>query len=265
MDYLVAYMGIGVLAGLLAGLLGVGGGAVTVPLLLWAFGLQEIDQRVATQMALATSLAAMIATSLSSMRAHASRGAVLWPVFAAMGAGVLMGSAAGVSTAVAVPGPLLQIAFAGFLLYVSLQMMIGFAPSSTRRLPRVAGQTAVGGVIGCISMFFGIGGGSLTVPFLSYCGVAPARAVGTSAALGVPIAIWGTGLYVAAGWANPLMPDYSLGYVYGPAVLGIVLTSAVCARVGARLAHRLRPEQLRRVFGAVLLLVAAELLWNNLV
>ncbi len=265
MDYLLAYMGIGVLAGLLAGLLGVGGGAVTVPLLLWAFGLQGIDERIATQMALATSLAAMIATSLSSMRAHASRGGVLWGVFIAMGVGVLLGSAAGVFTAVSVPGPTLQVAFAVFLLYVSLQMIVGFAPSPRRRLPGIPGQTAAGGVIGCVSMFFGIGGGSLTVPFLSFCGVSPARAVGTSAALGVPIALWGTGLYMVAGWNKPLMPDFSLGYVHGPAVLGIVLTSALCAGLGARMAHRLRPDHLRRVFGGVLLLVAAQLLWSNLV
>jgi uncharacterized membrane protein YfcA len=263
-DYLPLYMGIGVLAGVLAGLLGIGGGAITVPLLLWAFAVQGISDAVATHMALASSLGAMIVTSASSAWAHNRRGAVLWPVLLFLGLGVVVGSVVGVLTAVELSGASLQIAFGFFLAYVALQMMVGFAPSAARKLPGKTGLLGAGGVIGCVSMYFGIGGGSLTVPFLSYCGVVPARAVGTSAALGLPIALWGTALYIASGWNVQGLPDHALGFVHLPAVLGIVATSAFCAPLGAALAHRLKASQLRSVFGIVLLGIAAELLWSNL-
>lgn len=256
-------MGIGVLAGLSAGLLGVGGGAVTVPLLLWAFAAQGFEGSVITHMALATSLGAMIITSISSAMAHAKKGAVLWSTFAQLAAGVVLGSLIGVAVAVRIPGTWLQLAFGLFLVYVALQMIVGFSATASRKLPGAPVVVGSGGVIGCVSMFFGIGGGSLTVPFLSYCGLAPARAVGTSAALGLPIALWGTVLYAVSGWHTPGLPEYSLGYIFGPAVLGIVLTSALFAKVGAAIAHRLTAQNLRRVFGIVLLLVAADLIFNS--
>ena len=264
MDFLLVYMAIGVFAGISAGLLGVGGGAVTVPLLLWAFSAQGISQALATHIALATSLAAMVFTSLSSMLAHAKKGAVLWRVFLFLACGVAIGAVAGVLTAVNISGTVLQLAFAVFLTYVALQMIFGFSPDAERRLPPTPGLVGAGGVIGCVSMYFGIGGGSLTVPFLSYCGVPPARAVGTSAALGLPIALWGTVLYIVSGWGQQGLPGASMGFVYLPAAFGILLTSVPFAKFGARLAHRLKPRQLRRVFGGVLLVVAIDLIWGNL-
>lgn len=263
-DFFVLYLGIGALAGMTAGLLGVGGGSVTVPLLLWVFGLEGIDPLVATHVALATSLAAMVFTSVSSTLAHAGKGAVMWRVFLLLATGVLIGSVAGVGLAVEVSGTALQIAFAIFLSYVALQMIIGFSPKPGRRLPSSPGLVGSGGVIGGVSMFFGIGGGSLTVPLLSYCGVSPVRAVGTSAAVGLPIALWGSLLYVFSGWGNPMLPEHSFGYVYWPAVLGIVPASVLFAKLGATIAHRLRADQLRIVFGGVLLLIAAEMLMSNI-
>ncbi|MFA5633352.1 MAG: sulfite exporter TauE/SafE family protein [Porticoccaceae bacterium] len=264
MEFLLIYMAIGVFAGLSAGLLGVGGGAVTVPLLLWVFALEGFSNEVATHIALATSLAAMTVTSISSTLAHAGKKAVMWNVFAFLAIGVVLGSIAGVLSAVNIAGHVLQIAFAFFLAYVALQMIFGFSPSPDRSVPAAPGLVGAGGVIGCVSMYFGIGGGSLTVPYLSYCGVPPRQAVGTSAALGLPIALWGTVLYVISGWDVAGLPDGAYGYVYFPAALGIVLTSAVFARVGANIAHRLKPAQLRKVFGLVLLTVSADLIWRNL-
>lgn len=265
LEYFLFYMGIGVLAGLLAGLLGVGGGSVTVPPLIWAFTTQGFHVDIATHMALATSLGAMIVTSVSSVLAHSLKQAVLWPVFISLAVGVLLGSAVGVLTAVQINGGTLQIAFGIFLAYVALQMIIGFTANASRRVPGKIGLVGVGGVIGAVSMYFGIGGGSLTVPFLSFCGVPAGKAVGTSAALGMPIALWGTLLYIVSGWQHPLIPEYSLGYVYTPAVLGIVLVSPFFAKLGANLAHRLNGDQLRKVFGGVLIAIAGEMLWSNLV
>lgn len=264
MEFIVVYMGIGVLAGLLAGLLGVGGGAVTVPLLLWSFAAEGIDDGIATHMALATSLAAMVVTSFSSALAHAQKQAVLWSVLVYLVLGVVFGSLIGVFTAVKISGQVLQVLFALFLSYVSLQMIIGFSATANRQLPGGLGLFGAGSVIGTVSMYFGIGGGSLTVPFLSYCGLPPVKAVGTSAALGLPIAIWGSVLYVVSGWNSLQLPEYSLGYVYGPAAIGIVLTSFIFARVGAALAHRMKANHLRNMFGVVLLLVAINLFWENL-
>ena len=263
-DVFILYLAIGVLAGITAGLLGVGGGAVTVPLLLWVFKLEGIHQEVATHVALATSLAAMIFTSISSTLAHAGKGAVMWPVFLFLAVGVLMGSIVGVVSAVEISGTTLQIAFAIFLSYVALQMIVGFSASPRRQLPSTLGIVGSGSVIGCVSMYFGIGGGSLTVPFLSYCGVAPGRAVGTSAALGLPIALWGALLYGFSGWGQPLLPEHTFGYVYWPAALGIILTSILFAKLGATIAHRLKADQLRKVFGGVLVLVAVEMVVSNL-
>lgn len=258
-------MVVGVLAGIFAGLLGIGGGAVTVPLLLWAFSAQGFDNEVATHIALATSLAAMVITSCSSALTHSSKGAVLWDALLFMALGVILGSLVGVVTAIQLSGASLQIAFAFFLAYVALQMAFGFSPSPDRAIPGKPGLLGAGGVIGCVSMYFGIGGGSLTVPFLSYCGVPPARAIGTSAALGLPIALWGSILYVISGWNNPLLPAGAVGYVYMPAAIGIVLTSAIFARIGANIAHRLKGTHLRRIFAFVLLAVAAEIIWKNVV
>ncbi|MGD9662803.1 MAG: sulfite exporter TauE/SafE family protein [Porticoccaceae bacterium] len=264
MEYLLIYMGIGALAGVFAGLLGVGGGAVTVPLLLWVFASQGISPEIATHMALATSLAAMIVTSISSALAHSAKKAVMWNIFPFLAAGVILGSVFGVMTAINISGAVLQIGFGCFLTYVALQTIIGFSAKASRSLPGKTGLASAGGIIGCVSMYFGIGGGSLTVPFLSYCGVPPGKAVGTSAALGLPIALWGTTLYIVNGWQNALMPEYSLGFVYGPAAAGIVLTSPFFAKLGAIIAHRLKPDHLRKVFGVVLMVIAVELLWNNL-
>jgi uncharacterized protein len=264
LDYLLLYMGVGVLAGLSAGLLGVGGGAITVPLLLWIFELRNMPDEVATHVALATSLAAMVFTSISSTLAHAGRQAVLWPVFGYLTVGVLLGSLVGVLTAISISGTVLQIGFALFLGYVGLQMLLGFSAGPHRRIPGSAGLIGSGGVIGCISMYFGIGGGSLTVPLLSYCGVPPAKAVGTSAALGLPIALWGSILYIVSGWQDSHLPEQTLGYVYWPAALGILLTSVLFARFGAQIAHKLKASQLRKVFGMVLGMVALEMLIGNL-
>jgi uncharacterized membrane protein YfcA len=264
LDYFLVYMGIGVFTGLMAGLLGVGGGAIAVPLLLWVFDLQEINSEIATHMALATALAAMVLTSISSTYAHASKKAVLWPVFFKLNVGVIFGSIIGVVTVVEISGSALQIAFGIFLACLAIQMAFGLSPAPSAKLPSGPGLLGAGGVIGCVSMFFGIGGGSLTVPFLIYSGVTPVKAIGTSAALGLPIAVWGTVLYAANGWNHTLMPEYSFGFVYGPAVTGIIIISPIFARLGAKIAHRMNSDQLRQAFGVTLAIVAGMIVLQNL-
>ena len=264
MEIVAIYIGVGALAGVTSGLFGVGGGVIVVPVLLLVFTLLGFPSQVLTHMALATSLAAMVITSASSAWAHFQRKAVLISVFAWMAAGVLVGAFAGVSLAVNLAGSFLQIAFGFFLALVGLQMLAGFRFSRDAALPKGPVLALTGAVIGLVSMLFGIGGGSMTVPFLNWRGISPKRAVATSAALGLPIALFGAILYGIKVPAASEMPKHSTGYIYWPALLGLVVASIPATRLGARLAHSLRPSSLRMGFGIFVLLMSVNLLWKNL-
>ena len=264
MEVLLVYLPLGIVAGFVGGLFGVGGGVVVVPCLLLIFTSQAFPEEVLTHMALATSLAAMIVTSSSSALVHIRAGAVQMGAFRWLVLGVLAGTWIGVATAVRLTGTLLQAAFACFLVYVGIQMIVGFGVKSNKQsTPQIL--LLLGGVIiGGISMLFGIGGGSMTVPFLSWRGFTSQQAVATSALLGVPIALSGAILYAMSQPENQHMPVYSLGYVYLPAFLGLVLTSIPSARFGAKLAHRLSEQKLRKCFGVTIMLLAFALLYRSL-
>ncbi|AUM11724.1 sulfite exporter TauE/SafE family protein [Ketobacter alkanivorans] len=258
MEYLI-YPALGIVAGLAAGLLGVGGGLIIVPVLIYAFSAIQFSPDVLTHMAVGTSLATIIITSSGSVYQHHKKGAVLWPVLTWFAFGLAGGALLGAKLADIINGRVLQMLFGVFAILIALQMAAGVKPKASRELPGKAGLSLVGVVIGSISAIFGIGGGSLSVPFLTWCNVKMQQAVGTSAAGGMPIAVAGAFGFIVTGW-DESTPEYSFGYVYLPALLGISVTSVIFAQVGARLAHRLPAATLKKIFAALLVVVGVKLL-----
>ncbi|QKT03238.1 sulfite exporter TauE/SafE family protein [Ectothiorhodospiraceae bacterium 2226] len=259
---LFLYLMIGALAGTLAGLLGVGGGLVVVPALAFLFAAQEVDAGVIMHLALGTSLATIVVTAASSSYAHHRRGAVLWDVVARLTPGLVVGVFVGALMADHLPTRALTVIVGLFALSVAAQMAFGAPPRPHRTLPGTGGQVGAGALIGGVSAFVGIGGGSLTVPYLAWCNIALQRAVATSAACGLPIALAGALGYMAAGRGAEALPAGSTGYVYWPAFIGIAFTSLLFAPLGARFAHALPTRILKRVFALVLALVGLRmLLW----
>lgn len=258
MEYLI-YPALGVVAGLAAGLLGVGGGLIIVPVLIYAFSSIGFSPDVLTHMAVGTSLATIIITSTGSVYQHHKKGAVLWPVLTWFALGLAGGALLGAKLADIINGRVLQMLFGAFAVLIALQMAAGVKPKASRELPGRMGLSLVGVVIGAISAIFGIGGGSLSVPFLSWCNVKMQQAVGTSAAGGMPIAVAGALGFIITGWDEPT-PEYSFGYIYLPALLGIVITSLIFSQIGARLAHKLPAATLKKIFAALLVIVGIKLL-----
>ena len=257
---LLFYLTLGLFAGVMAGLLGVGGGLIIVPTLAWIFHHQQVDDAIVMHLAIGTSLATIVVTSISSVRAHHRRGAVLWPIFWRLTPGIVVGAWLGAAIADALPSAVLSKVFAVFVLTVAAQMGFGAKPAPHRELPGTTGMLTAGGVIGAVSAIVGIGGGSLTVPFLTWCNIAIRQAVATSSACGLPIALAGALGFVVTGLNATGRPDWSLGYVYGPALVGITLTSMLSAPLGAKLAHTLPTEMLKKVFAAFLTLVGVKML-----
>ena len=254
------YLLLGACAGVLAGLFGVGGGIIIVPVLVFSFTLQGFDPSILTHLAVGTSLATIVFTSINAVREHHRKGAVQWRIFAWMTLGILVGAAVGAKTASLIQGPILQKIIGVFALIVAVQMAADFKPKVTRGIPGKPLLTAAGGVIGWASAIFGIGGGSLTVPFLTSRSLSMQQAVATSSACGLPIALASALGFLVLGWNDPQLPAYSLGYVYLPALLGIAVTSMFFARYGARMAHRLSPRLLKRLFAALLFCVGLSFL-----
>jgi len=254
------YLILGGFAGTLAGLFGVGGGMIIVPVLVYSFTAQGIAPEVLTHMAVGTSLATIVFTSINSIRAHHLKGAVRWPLFLWMAIGILLGSVLGALTASTISGPWLQRIIGVFAICVAIQMAFDLRPRAAQAIPGRSGLGGAGVVIGWASAIFGIGGGSLTVPFLVWRSVQMQQAVATSAACGLPIAVAGALSFVWTGWAQAGLPDWSVGYVYLPALIGIAATSMLFAGFGARLAHRLSQQLLKRLFALLLVGVGINFL-----
>ena len=262
MEQLVVFLVTGALAGLLAGLFGIGGGMIIVPALVWLLPRQGVDLAVAVQTAIGTSLAVIAVTSISSTLAHHRRGGVLWPLLKRSSPGLVTGAVAGAFIADLLPGETLkQIIGAGAIL-MALQMLLDRqAASGTPKPPPGAGElAAAGGIIGLLSSLIGIGGGSITVPYLTFRGIGMREAVGTAAACGVPIAWAGAVGFMLAGYGEAGLPPWSLGYVSGAGFLGIGAASVFTAPAGARLAHTLQPRLLKRVFALFLILIGVRML-----
>ncbi|MGB3212089.1 MAG: sulfite exporter TauE/SafE family protein [Desulforhopalus sp.] len=257
---LLTYCAVGAVAGILAGLLGIGGGLVIVPMLVYVFALNNIPHELTMHLALATSMASIMFTSVSSFMAHHKRGAVHWDVVKKIVAGILVGTFLGSCIASAMSTNFLKIFFVIFLYFVAVQLLLNKKPKGGRELPGKAGMFAVGNGIGVVSSLVGIGGGTLSVPFMLWCNIKVHHAIGTSAAIGLPIAIAGTLGYIVNGWSAAALPEYSLGYVYLPALFGIAAISVLTAPLGVRLAHSLPVDRLKRVFSLLLFGVATKML-----
>lgn len=256
----LAYLGIGGLVGFAAGLLGIGGGVVLVPLLVFVFSSSGINPEQVLHIALGTGLAVMVFTSVSSMRAHHAHGAVDWKIARAMSPGMLAGSFGAALIAGLIPTRPLALMFTALVFYAATQILLDLRPKTTRELPGAAGLFGAGALIGAISSLMAAGGAFLTIPFLAWCNVPIRRAIGTAAANGLPIAIAGTAGYVLNGLHTEGLPRYSVGYVYLPALAFVVSTSMLTAPLGARLAHRLPVKRLRAIFALILYAMATKLL-----
>jgi uncharacterized protein len=257
---ILMYTLVGAVAGILAGLLGVGGGLVIVPMLVYCFTLQQVPYELMMHIALGTSLASIMFTSISSFMAHHRRGAVEWQVVRRITLGILTGTFLGSCIASRMSTFFLSVFFVVFLFYVAIQLIVDRKPAPSRELPRSPGMFAAGNVIGAVSSFVGIGGGSLSVPFMIWCNVPVHHAIGTSAAIGFPIAVAGAAGYVYSGWHASQLPDWSLGFVYLPALAGIVCASVLTAPLGANLAHRLPVKRLKQVFAVLLAIMGTRML-----
>lgn len=257
------YLAFGGLAGLLSGLFGIGGGVVIVPFLAWFFSLRGFPPDSIMIMAVATSLATIVVTSVSAVYAHHRLGAVQWHTVFRMAPGILAGSVVGSIIAERLPTHWFKLIFAVFLLYVAARLSIDTKAKEGRtRTPGGWLYSAAGIAIGSVSSILGIGGGTLSVPFLVKCRYPIRNAVAISSACGFPIAVAGSMTYIALGLDKTVLPPGSLGYVYLPAFAGIVTTSIPFAPMGARLAHRLPTRKLRRMFAVVVLIVGTKLFWQ---
>ncbi|WP_299770242.1 sulfite exporter TauE/SafE family protein [uncultured Pseudoteredinibacter sp.] len=258
------YAVLGVFAGIIAGLFGVGGGIIIVPVLIYSFGLLGFPAEHMVHMAIATSLACIVTTSVSSIYAHHKKGAVDWALVSLMVPGIAVGSWLGGMTAVGIKGEHLQIIIGVFALYTAWKMWNKSKQEQVEKSLRWPLLVPVSTGVGWASAIFGIGGGSLTVPFLSSRGVQAQKAVACGAALGFPIALVGTLSFIYSGLAIEGLPDQSFGLVYWPAWIGIAVFSTLSARFGAQLAHKLSPQLLQRCFAGFLCLVGLNFMLSGI-
>jgi len=254
------YLTTGAFAGIIAGLLGVGGGLFIVPVLLFILPIAGVESDQLMTICVATSLCTIVITSISSIVAHQKHGAILWPVFWQFLPGISLGALLGAVVADTVSQQLLKNLFALSVILIALKMLLQIRPKTTTKLPGIFGLISTGTVIGGLSAMIGIGGGALTVPILNYWNTPMAKAVATSSACGLPLAIAGTLGFIVTGMDQLNLPAYSSGYVYWPAVLGIISSSALFAPIGAKFAHKISAPLLSRIFAIFLLIVGSKVL-----
>ncbi|WP_312056233.1 sulfite exporter TauE/SafE family protein [Acinetobacter courvalinii] len=263
---LIIYLLIGAIAGFAAGLFGVGGGLIIVPILYIVFTQMNYDPNVIMHIAVGTSLATIIVTSISSVTAHHKKGAVLWSVFRNLAPGLVAGSFLGAGIADLMSGQHLQLVIGVFAVWMAYKMFKGAhaVVDPNRHLPSAALQLAAGGGIGVASAIFGIGGGSLTVPYLNHHGVVMQKAVATSAACGLPIAVAGALGFMWFGAKEQIDVPNTIGYVHVYAFFGISVMSFITAKFGAKVAHRLSPAMLKKCFAGLLVVVGCYFIYKGL-
>jgi len=264
MEWYAAYLLLGAFAGFIAGLFGVGGGLVLVPVLLLMFDAQHFAPEHIMHLALGTSMATILFTSLASMRKHHQLGAVNWQVVRHITPGILLGTTIGALTASIIPAGGLGIFFAMFVYFAAAQILIAKRPHASRQLPGISGMTGFGALTGWISSLVSIGGGTLVVPFLLWCNLTIRNAIGTASAIGFPIAAGGTAGYIFVGSRTEGLPDLHIGYVFLPALFWIALATMLTAPLGARAAHSLNVGLLRKLFAGLLIVLATKLLFKVL-
>ena len=256
---------LGLISGFLAGLLGIGGGMLMVPFITYIIGQRGVSADLAVKMAIATSMATIVFTSISSVRAHHKRGAVRWDIVRRLAPGIVIGSLAGsLGVFALLKGSVLAVVFALFVGFSATQMFLDRKPKPARQMPGTAGQLGVGGVIGFVSGLVGAGGGFISVPFMAWYNVAIHTAVATSAALGFPIAVANVLGYAISGQSVQGLPQGAFGYIWLPALGVIAACSVLTAPLGARAAHSLPVGKLKRVFASLLYLLASYMLWKGL-
>ncbi len=261
LSIILLYVVTGITAGFLAGLFGVGGGLIIVPALMYCFFLQGFDPSISMHLAIGTSLATIILTSLSSTQAHHAHAAVQWLVVKRMVLGIFIGALLGALLAKNLKADMLKIVFALFEIFVAFKLLANVKTKlHANNLPGNLGLTSIAILISGVSALVGIGGGTLSVPFLRWNGLSIQRAIATSAALGFPIAIAGSLSFMWTGAGNLFLPEYSIGFIYLPAFVAVGLFSILLAPLGARCAHRLPAEVLQKVFAAGLFVTALILL-----
>ena len=255
---------LGLCTGFLAGLLGIGGGMLMVPFITIILGQRGVAPNLSVKMAIATSMATIIFTSISSVRAHHKRGAVRWDIVKKLAPGIMLGGlVASLGVFALLKGTWLALFFAVFVGFSATQMLLDKKPAPTRTMPGVGGQLAAGGGIGFLSGLVGAGGGFVSVPFMTWCNVPIHSAVATSAALGFPIAVVNVAGYIIAGQNVPDLPAGSFGYLFLPALVIIAIASVLMAPLGVKAAHALPVKQLKRVFAALLYMLAAYMLYKG--
>ena len=260
-EWILLYMVLGALVGFMAGLLGVGGGGILVPLLVSIFTYQGMSADSVVHLALATSLTCMIISSTASIRAHASRRAVVWHVVGGMTPGIIFGAFLATQVAANVNSACIALFFALFMALVAGQMFLNWQPKPSQKPISFRGLIVAGVGIGSVSALAAVGGGFLTVAYLSYKNVAMKKAIGTSAAIGFPIAITGTVGYMMSGWSKTLNDPYTLGFIYIPAFLAISITSFIAAPYGARCSHSLPEVYLKKIFAVISLVLSIKMLF----
>jgi len=256
---------LGLCTGFLAGLLGIGGGMIMVPFITHILSTRGVSADLAVKMAIATSMATIVFTSVSSVRAHHKRGAVRWDIARRLTTGIVIGAAlASLGVFAVLKGAWLALLFAGFVGFSATQMLKDKKPKPSRTLPGTAGQLGAGTVIGFLSGLVGAGGGFVSVPFMTWCNVAIHNAVATSAALGFPIALANAAGYIVSGQGVAGLPEHSLGYIYLPALAVIACASVLMAPLGVKAAHALPVKALKKAFASILYVLAAYMLYKGL-
>lgn len=254
------YLVTGAITGIFAGLLGIGGGLILVPVLSSAF-LIFLNSEHIVHIAIGTSLATILITSLSSVRAHQKHDAVRWDLVKSLTPGIFLGGILGGWLAQFMAADMLAKVFAVIEAGIALKMLTDFQPNPHRELPGIAGRTIAGGIIGSLSSLVGVGGGALNTPYLVWHNVSMKQAIATSAACSLPVAAAGTFGFLIGGWGIENLPEWSTGYIYWPAFIGITLASYFTAPVGAALTHKLPVKMLKRIFGILLILLAIKMFW----
>ena len=259
MDYLLIYLLLGCFSGFVAGLFGIGGGMVIVPILIFSFKAQHLHPSIITHLAIGTSLACIIVTSLSAVWAQHKRGAVLWPVVKKMALGLFAGSVVGAQIAHLIPARQLEIIIGLFALLTAAQMFSGWRGKLGHiPLPKTIGLGVAGSGIGAASAIFGIGGGTFTVPYLTLHGVAMTQAIASASACGLPIAFGGAVGFMWTGWHDINLPKEAWGFVHLPAFFGISITSLFLAKLGVKMAHQLPAATLKKLFAGLLVIVGVN-------
>jgi len=254
------YLAIGAFAGFFAGMLGIGGGAIMVPFLVMLFEAQQLPSAHILHLAVGTSMATILFTSVSSVRAHAARGAIRWDIAARMTPGILAGGLVGSAIASFIPTVVFAALFTAVIYLAATNMLLDRKPLASRQPPGHPGMFVAGFLVSAASAFAAVGGAFMTVPFMLWCNVPMLQAIGTAAVIGFPIALSGTLGFIVTGWRETGLPPYSIGFVYLPALFGVVAASVLFAPLGAAAAHRLPTVWLRRVFAILFYAIATRML-----